>query len=657
MDSIIKLVPHGEDISGPVISSARVIELLQALLANLVRDGLRWQDVSLLILANSKEASSHPIQEESDQAIKDGLSAFCDDQNWHPSLIGCTTLSGFFRTPSASNLDVSNGLIFVAVISEAFDRIPVVREINRNVDERSRVGRVVLERGISEFMAKASLMRLDLDSHAVADSSTGLLFTTGSGHIRADQAVDFKECYAIGQELLSAADHYRANIVGGCASNRSAPQLQCLYYSEQLGSRVVYKYTYQHGAVFALLPYTRARLDLNHPYKRVESVPKLELEFDPHDQYAPGRSFYVRTINGRAPIDFLADYWHYTREDLERLVDERTAIPAEPDAHLVTIGSSLSRRDEGIWPNIPVWLERIDGRTMMRMVRAEDEDANYYLMELRPEGLRENARDLMNSLRSNFGRDVSMLTFLCESRKYVLNSVNSNAEANEIVSSAPSESAIIGIYLNGEYSTGERRSIGYHNYSQIGAVIPRRPASDLPRPLTEAKATAKLELFACHSSRDKPTVRQFMNAAHEVLHGSTEWIDEDKLLVGDYLKDTIRAAIGRGNQLVVPFLSDRSVESQWVEQELRWAIEKEHSQNRVIILPVVLDDRGNYVVDKLESVWNPDLVDSIRSRLYIQIHDFTEDEIRTKGRKFGHDILRRFNSGPGGDIGNAFRNP
>jgi hypothetical protein len=656
VDLIIKLVPYGEDIAEPAIAPGRVIEILEKLRGNLEHHGHTWRDVSLLILNNSKSAASHPVQEEGDQAIKDGLSAFCDERGWHPSLIGCSSLSGFFRSPTGFNTDVSNGLLFTAVLSAVFERIPVVHEINRKVDERPAVGRVVLQRGIKEFRATASLMGVDLDEGAVTDSSTGLLFTTGSGHIRADQAVDFKECYAIGQELISAADDYRAHIVGGCASNRSEPQLQCLYYSEQLGARVIYKYTYQHGAVFTLLPYTRARLDLNHPYRRVEGVPKLELEFDPYDQYAPNRSFYVKRINGREPIDFLADYWHYTREELEQMATPPlTAIPAEPDAHWVTIGSSLSKRDEGIWPNIPVWLEQIDGQTMMRMVRAEDEDANYYLMELRPEALRENARDLMASLRSNFSKDVSMLTFVCESRKYVLNQMESNAEATEIVTSASDESTIVGIYLNGEYSTGERRSIGYHNYSQIGAVIPTRSVRDLPIVFGEAKVTAGLQLFACHSSRDKSTVREFMAAVQEVLRGSTLWIDEKDLLVGDVLKQKIQEAIGRGDQLVLPFLTDRSVKSAWVREELQWAVREEKDQKRTIILPVVLDDQGDYVLDELKKTWEPELVAAITERLHVKIHDFSEDEITSKGHKLARDVIDRFGSG-GGHIGNPFRN-
>lgn len=646
MDSILRIVPHGENVPGQQIKTPQVIRVLQRLLAAVELHNLGWKDVSLLLLVNSKSATSQSVQQESDQSIKDGIDQFCGEMGWRPSLIGCSVFSSFYRSIADFDADISDGLLFVAIASSVFDRIPVVHEVNLEYDERRFAGQRVLGMAIRAFQGKASEMGVDLDSSAVTDSSTGVLFTTGSGHIEAKQIIDFKECYAVGQELLRSADDVGAQLVGGCATNRTQPQLQCLYYSEQVGTRINYRYTYNHAAVLALLPYSRARLQLHHPYKRVEGVKKLDLSFHPRDQYEQGRYFYVRKINGRPPVEFLADYWHFTINDLNRMVVERTAIPAEPDAHWVTIASSVSRRDDRIWPNVPIWLEEVDGEVMMRLVRAEDEDANYYLMELRPESLRENARDLMASLHSNFGEDVSMLTFICESRKYVLNRIGSNAEAQEIISSSPTRGSVVGIYLNGEYSTGATKSIGYHNYSQIGALLPRRSTRDLPVLFGDAKMTAGLELFACHASRDKSTVREFMDAVQSRLHGSTVWLDERELRIGEVLKDRVRAAIGRSNQLFVPFISDRSIESDWVQQELRWAIQQEMAQNRSMVLPVVLDDRGDEVMAKLRMIWEDDLVDFIDNRLQLRVVEFTEEEVVSKARKLADHITSRMASSP-----------
>ncbi len=653
-DSILRLVPYGEDLPGDVLRIEQVTDLLDKLVLALEQEGLKWDDVGLLLLANSKSASSHPLQNESDQSIRDALTAFCDSRKWHPSLIGSSVLSSFFHAKTGYRADISDGLLITAVISGAFDRIPVVHEINRELDERPLVGRRVLEKGIAAFKSKASQVGVDLSEDDITTTSTGVLLTTGSGHIRAEQAVNFKECYAIGQELLEAAEEHDAYIVGGCATNRSEEQLQLLYYSETVGPRLFYKSTYNHAAVFAFLPYARARLQLAHPYERDEDVGKLDITFHPLDEYEEGRSFYVEEINGQSAFDFLANYWPYTPEQLNEIVERRLAIPREPDAHWVTIASSLSKRDKQIWPNIPVWLEVIDGRVMMRMVRAEDDDANYYLMRLKHEALRENARDLMATLRASPGEDVSMLTFLCESRKYVLNQMKSNAEAKEMINTAPPESCIVGLYLNGEYSTGVRKSIGYHNYSQIGALMARRPIADLHPDYLKSRLT--VELFPCHANANKHTVKFFLDAVRGHL-GTKVWLDEHELIVGDVLAEKLQPVVGRGGQFVVPFISDLSVDSEWVRDELRWAFEQEEIQKRTIVLPVVVDERGDHVIGMLRERWPDDLVSKLTERVYLQLNDYSDDETALKAKQMADDIIRRLalGSDSGSDAPNPFR--
>jgi hypothetical protein len=73
-----------------------------------------------------------------------------------------------------------------------------------------------------------------------------------------------------------------------------------------------------------------------------------------------------------------------------------------------------------------------------------------------------------------------VLSFLCESRKYLLNEQRSNVEAEVFLSAMPQAETKVGIYLNGEYSLGHRHSIGYHNFSQITAALPARSVRELP---------------------------------------------------------------------------------------------------------------------------------------------------------------------------------
>lgn len=657
VDSILTVVPYGEDIGAEVIEPRHVVRILEGLERTLHQRLLRWEDVALLLIADSKSAASMNAQHDSVEGVRAGLDQFCGERDWYPSLIGSSVFGSFFRANGTADAEIEDGLLFVAFTNAVLSKIPVTHEISTRTADRRLAGATALRSGITATRKRIQeTLGVDIPPLTVTESSIGMIFTTGSGHIEAKEFIDFKDCYAVGQELLHVAMESGAQLFGGCASNRSSAQLQALYYSEEIGAKTHYRATFRHGAVVAFLPYTRAQAHLRHPYRHVPDG-RLDIEFHPRDMYAEGRYFYVRRINGRDPVDFLADYWDYSREDLERMADEHTPIPSEPGAHLVTIASSLNRYDENAWPNVPIWLDREDGEVLLRLVRAEADDGNYYLMELKPAYLADNARDLMSSLKTNFSDDTSLLCFLCESRKYVLDAHDSNVEAEEMIAGAPASGAVIGIYINGEYSTGSPRSIGYHNYSQIGAIIPRREVDTLPSNIRDARRASNVEVFLCHASRDKSTVREFADVIEREIPGATRWIDEKQLVVGDTLRDAIRAAIGAPNQYFVPFISDRSVGSEWVQQELAWALEEEKKLGRVFILPVVLDDRGGEVFAALRDAWKPHLVRHLDEKLQLYVFDFTEEEVAGKARSLARAIAShaaqrdRGRAGPSSTLG------
>lgn len=628
------MVPYGEDIPGTIIQMQQVITLLERFEAHLGHVQVHWRNVGLIVLVNSKITTSAAAQAESDHNIRDGMQEFCAMRGWSPSLIGATAVGSFFHSGDKANSDIRDGLMFMAVMSSVLERIPVAHEITAQEMERRYAGSRVLAKALRLHATKMRA-ELDLDTHqgVIAETSTGLVFTSGTGHTEhRDQVIDFKDCYAVGQELLDAADVLNAQLVGGCASNRSQAQLQCLYYSTEIAGRVQYRYTYQHAALLAFLPFARAQLLLQHPYKRIEDQKKLKLKFHEHDQYAEGRYFYIEEINGRAPIEFLTEVWGFNREQLDQMVANHTAIPRTPQAHLVTFASSLSKYDKMIWPNVPIWLDRVAGKVMLRLVRAEAEDSNYYLMEMRHNYIRENAQRLMDAVESSHGDNVNTLAFLCESRKYVLSDEGSNAEAEEMLSRAHRRGPVVGIYLNGEYSTGARQSIGYHNYSQIGVLLASRPISQLPREVAESLRQSGSQIFICHGKRDKPAVREFINHVESFIPGTTHWLDEQNLKAGDAFETAIRQAIGRKDQFFLAFLSDRSIASPWVQRELRWAIAEQSKHGRTMIIPVILDDRGDRVLKELRDTWGQDLVDYLRKHVHVKITDFTEEEFRNKAR-------------------------
>jgi TIR domain len=648
MKPILTVVPYGENITERRPEPERIRQTLERLQDELRQLGLQWKDVSLLYIANSRDSANHAGQNDFDQMLCGVLTAVCDEQGWYPSLVGSTVFSSFYSHRGTVVEDIDNGLLLIAFCSGALDRIPVARDISSSVEDRRFAARNVLSR-VKE-VARNELQEelgMDVSGTTVAESSVGLLLTSGSGHIDQQETIDFKECYAVGQELLNEArtetGALKGNIeiIGGCASNRNTGLLQALYFSTTVGTKTQYRCTYSHGAVMALLPYIRGRYSLQHPYIHAD-VESLDIEFceDDDDRYAENRYFTVRQINGRTPIEFLSNYWPFTVEELEKLADEHVAIPATPKAHLVTIASSLSRHHPDIWPNVPVWLERRGDEIVLRLVRAEDKESNYYLMELGQtlrqavERLRPNAAALRKSFERTATDGDTLVSFLCESRKYVLNDQRSLAEADEMLRDLPPALTSIGIYLNGEYSTGQIESIGYHNYSQMGVMLPSRPLDDLPAFFRE-RSRGDYRLFICHAKRDRSLVDDIIAPISAELRSVDVWLDEDKLSTGVFLEEGIAAAINEPNRIILVFLSQTSFRSPWVQTEIGWAIDHESKSGGITVLPVTLDID---VLDQLDSVLPAEIAHYLLAKRIEPLSSYDKEGIAALSRRLSEAI-------------------
>ena len=633
MSLILDFVLFGENISGSEISSSVVLEFLKKLETQLLIENHKWQDVSLLIIANSKVLPTQADQIQSDQEIVSALSQFCGERNWFPSLMGASVFSSFFSDGMKLNTNITDGLLLTAVLSPVLERIPVVYEISPNKEARKYAGVNVIEAGLREYRARIKeKYKFDPSPFQVYESSTGILFSTGIGHIESKEFIDFNDSYAIGQEMIERFDSTK--VIGGCASNRSTNQFQCLYYSDYINNKPTYKFTYKHAAVFAFLPYSTTRFFLLHPYEIADEVP-LKIEFHTRDQYAPGRYFYVKSVNGKAPVDYLSELWQCSKDELYRMQIEHTPIPADPKTYGYTIGSSKSAHDKDIWPNVGGWLEKIDGEVLLRLVRAEDYDSNYFLMSMGSNAIEKNAEHLAEYFESNIGKESSIISFVCESRKYYLNSVNSNVEAETVLSLIPDSTKKIGIYLNGEYSVGTRRSIGYLNFSQSSMIIPNRDISELPFQIFNSiKARSDVKIFISHANRDKAVVRQMMNYMSEDVQKFIFWIDEQKLITGDTLKSVIQKTITEDTNYLIVFISQSSLNSPWVRDEVSWAIQAEITTGRNFILPVLLDSVWKEITGK----WDAQNADYFTGKKYLPCLDHTEDGLKLAARRLARDI-------------------
>jgi hypothetical protein len=94
-------------------------------------------------------------------------------------------------------------------------------------------------------------------------------------------------------------------------------------------------------------------------------------------------------------------------------------------------------------------------------------------------------------------------------------------------------------------------------------------------------------VFLSHSSEDNT----FCDClARDLVDYDVEvWYDEWEIKVGDSLRNKIAAGIETNDYLAV-VLSKASVQSQWVQQELNAALDKELKQRQVFVLPLLIED-------------------------------------------------------------------
>jgi TIR domain len=94
-------------------------------------------------------------------------------------------------------------------------------------------------------------------------------------------------------------------------------------------------------------------------------------------------------------------------------------------------------------------------------------------------------------------------------------------------------------------------------------------------------------VFLSHSSHDKPFVLKL--AANLLAEGIPVWLDSWEMDVGDSLQSHIQQGISDSSLFVVT-ISRKSIESGWVEKEVRLALEHESKIGRKFIFPVRIDD-------------------------------------------------------------------
>jgi hypothetical protein len=102
--------------------------------------------------------------------------------------------------------------------------------------------------------------------------------------------------------------------------------------------------------------------------------------------------------------------------------------------------------------------------------------------------------------------------------------------------------------------------------------------------------TKLLKIFLCHSSADKPQVRQL----HDLLlkNGAAPWLDAEQLLPGQDWNLEINKALDDSDVILV-CLSKSSVDKEgYVQREVRIALDRalEMPEGRIFLIPVRLEE-------------------------------------------------------------------
>lgn len=99
------------------------------------------------------------------------------------------------------------------------------------------------------------------------------------------------------------------------------------------------------------------------------------------------------------------------------------------------------------------------------------------------------------------------------------------------------------------------------------------------------------DVFLCHSSSDKETVREIAKIL--TSHGISYWLDEDQIAFGDRVTERIEDGLKR-SRYVVPCLSASLGGSNWTRGEYGAILNTEFSgETDRVVIPLVIDESGD----------------------------------------------------------------
>lgn len=109
-------------------------------------------------------------------------------------------------------------------------------------------------------------------------------------------------------------------------------------------------------------------------------------------------------------------------------------------------------------------------------------------------------------------------------------------------------------------------------------------------PKIDLKRIKGLRAFLCHSSKDKPAVRDIYKQL--ILRGIKPWLDEENLLAGQMWRVEIPKAIRSSDAVIVCLSSNAVTKAGYFHKELKFALDvlDEQPEGAIFVVPIKLEE-------------------------------------------------------------------
>lgn len=135
-----------------------------------------------------------------------------------------------------------------------------------------------------------------------------------------------------------------------------------------------------------------------------------------------------------------------------------------------------------------------------------------------------------------------------------------------------------------------------------------------------------MKIFLSHAAESKALIRRIA----ELLPKHVKiWLDKDEMPTGVRFGTQIEAAIAGECDFLVVFVDQHAVESEWVRNEVAWALERENDLQRPFLLPMLLQDVGDAI----------GRIGPLQDRLYLTAYDHSDDGLRDAAQRLGDELF------------------